>query len=83
MLFGDLQGDFTPAPEGAHSAVLVSWVDRGLQAGKFGERRQVALRFELPDVETEDGEFGFPHDLQSEYAVEDFPRNGRRPYGDE
>jgi hypothetical protein len=56
MLFDDLKGDFEMTPEGAHNAVLVSWIDRGLQSEKFGERRQVASRFELPDVETENEE---------------------------
>lgn len=56
MNFSDLLKAFPLAPEGPHTAVLVSWIDRGLQPGKFGARRQVGLKFELPDIETDDGE---------------------------
>jgi hypothetical protein len=54
--FEDLQRDYPIAPEGAHNAVLVSWIDRGLQQGRFGARRQVGLRLELPDIESESEE---------------------------
>lgn len=56
MNFDDLTSDFEIAPEGPATATLVSWIDRGVQAGKFGSRRQAALRFELPDVETKNDE---------------------------
>jgi hypothetical protein len=50
MAFDDLN-DFELAPEGPHTAVLVSWIDRGFQQGKFGARRQAGSRFELVDAE--------------------------------
>jgi hypothetical protein len=54
MLFDDLKSDFFVPPEGAHVGVLVSWIDRGVQSGKYGPSRQVGLKFELPLVETPD-----------------------------
>lgn len=54
MNFDDLKSDLFIPDEGAHVGVLVSWIDRGLQSGKFGPSRQVGLRFELPLVETPD-----------------------------
>ena len=56
MNFDDLASNFEIPPEGPTTAVLVSWIDRGEQQGKFGARRQVGVRFELVDVETEFGE---------------------------
>ena len=53
MYFDELTSDFETAPEGAQTGVLVSWIDRGVQQGRFGPCRQVATRFELPAVETE------------------------------
>jgi hypothetical protein len=55
MKFDDLQSSFEPAPEGAHTAVLVAFIDKGEQPGKFGARRHALLRWALPNVETKDG----------------------------
>jgi hypothetical protein len=51
MNFDDLGSDFELAPEGPHTAVLVSWIDRGLQQGRFGARCQAGARFELVNAE--------------------------------
>jgi hypothetical protein len=56
MKFDDLTSDFEIAPEGPAIGVLVTFIDRGMQSGKFNERRQAALRWELPGVTTESGE---------------------------
>ena len=43
-------------PEGfAHPAMLVGFVDLGVQEGKFGSSRQASLTFELLDEKTADG----------------------------
>jgi hypothetical protein len=56
MKFDDLQSSFEPAPEGSHTAILVSLIDKGEQPGKFGAQRHALLRWVLPNVETETGE---------------------------
>jgi hypothetical protein len=53
MKFDDISGGFEPCPEGNHIGILVSYIDRGLQDGTFGPRRQVFLKWELPGVETD------------------------------
>jgi hypothetical protein len=56
MKFDDLKSSFEPAPEGPALGVLVAFIDRGEQAGKFAPRRQAMLHWLLPEAETENGE---------------------------
>jgi hypothetical protein len=41
--------DFTPAPEGLHSAVCCDVVDLGLQQTRWGESHKVEIRWQLED----------------------------------
>lgn len=56
MKFDDLKSSFEPAPEGPALGVLVAFIDRGEQAGKFAPRRQAMLHWLLPEVKTENSE---------------------------
>lgn len=56
MLFDDYDTTYEIAPEGPQIGTLVRFIDRGLQEGKYGPRRQVSVVFELPAVETGNGE---------------------------
>jgi hypothetical protein len=47
--------DFTPAPEGLHSAVLVDAVDHGKVLTPYGTFRKVGLRFQIAIINPEDG----------------------------
>lgn len=52
-------GNFKPLEEGVHVGVLDRVVDLGVQASKFGEKRQVYLRWQIPSERVEweiDGE---------------------------
>jgi hypothetical protein len=50
------RSDHTPVPAGAHSAICIAVIDLGIQPGSARfptPRRQVYLRFELPDTRIE------------------------------
>jgi hypothetical protein len=49
------QGDFQPAPAGAHLAQCVGVVDTGSKETEFGDRRQLRLTFLLPQEVTAAG----------------------------
>jgi hypothetical protein len=53
MKFDDLKSSFEPAPEGPAVGVLVAFIDRGEQSGKYAPRRQAMLHWALPEVKTE------------------------------
>ncbi len=44
------RSNIEPVPEGQHQAICDMVVDMGMQAGKWGEKHQLYLRFQLPNL---------------------------------
>lgn len=47
-------GNYTPAPEGVHSAVCIDLIDLGIQPTQFGDKHKLRLVFEVEEKK-EDG----------------------------
>lgn len=57
--------EFTPAPEGAHQAVCVDVIDRGIEETPWGQKRKVLVRWQI----NEPMESGKPFLVQKKYTA--------------
>jgi hypothetical protein len=70
------KGDFTPAPEGLHSAVCVDVVDLGIQQSQWGEAHKVQIRWQLEDLDPKTNK---PYMVVSKYTLSLHEKSRLRP----
>lgn len=70
------KGEFTPAPEGLHSAVCVDVVDKGMVSSSWGEAHKIQIRWQLED---HDPKTDKPYMVVSTYTLSLHEKSRLRP----